>query len=269
MASPSPLLAPLVVVVVIEMSAKPRLDRGRAGNGLVLLAALGVGATLAGCGPSAEVAPAGSAASSSPVAEQTQAPVAQSSPAYDISRVGAVADDFPQDFTAQAHPAKTLEQSDIDGSAVAAFTNAVVDPPQCRSVVIPPYVDPKVGTEAAGVIGQGDQGNMYVVALRSPEPIAPAPDPAGCDRVSLSGSPEASGSVERVAAPAIAGVTTTGVKLSVADPEADPDYLYTAALDDRTSVVVMGSAAEELDPQRLMSDLLVKSVSAIQGQQQP
>lgn len=251
-----------MVVVVIEMSAKPRLDRGRAGNGLALLAALGVGATLAGCGSSAEVTPAGSAAPQSPVAQPSPAP-------YDISRIGAVVDDFPQDFTAQAHPAKTLGQSDIDGSAVAAFTNAVVDPPQCRSVVIPPYVDPKVGTEAAGVIGQGDQGNMYVVALRSPEPIAPAPDPAGCDRISLSGSPEASGSVERVAAPAIAGVTTTGVKLSVADPEADPDYLYTAALDDRTSVVVMGSAAEELDPQRLMSDLLVKSVSAIQGQQQP
>lgn len=255
-----------MVVVVIEMSAKPRRDRGTAGTGLALLAALGVGATLAGCGSSAEVTPAGSAAPSSPAAEQAQ-PVAQ--PSYDIARVGAVVDDFPADFTAQAHPAKTLGQSDIDGSAVAAFTNAVVDPPQCRSVVIPPYVDPKVGTEAAGVIGQGDQGNMYVVALRSPEPIAPAPDPAGCDRVSLSGSPEASGSVERVAAPAIAGVTTTGVKLSVADPEADPDYLYTAALDDRTSVVVMGSAAEELDPQRLMSDLLVKSVSAIQGQQQP
>lgn len=258
-------MASLVVVVVIGASVMPRLDRGRRLSvkpGLVLAAALGVGATLAGCGASTEVAPA-----ASPVASQN--PAAEPSPApYDISRVGAVADDFPQGFTAQAHPAKTLGQSDIDGSAVAAFTDAQVDPSQCRSVVIPPNVDPTVGTEAAGVIGQGDQGNMYVVALRSPNPVAVEAEPAGCDRISLAGSPEATGTVERIPAPAIAGVTTTGVKLSVEGPEEDPDYLYTAALDDRTSVVVMGSADAQLDPQRLMSDLLIKAVSAVRGQQQ-
>lgn len=243
----------------------PRLDRGRrhaAYRGLALAAALGVGATLAGCGTSTEVAPAGPVASQPPAAEPSPAP-------YDISRVDAVTDDFPQGFTAEAHPAKTLGQSDIDGSAVAAFTDAQVDPPQCRSVVIPPYADPTVGTEAAGVIGQGDRGNMYVVALRSPNAVAAAADPEGCDRISLSGSPEATGTVERIPAPAISGVTTTGVKLSVADPAEDPDYLYTAALDERTSVVVMGSADAQLDPQRVMSDLLVKAVSAVRGQQQP
>ncbi|WP_230987130.1 DUF5642 family protein [Mycolicibacter heraklionensis] len=258
----SPLLAPLVVVVVIAMSAFDRGGLRATRNGLALLAALGVGATLAGCGTSAEVTPAGPVASQPPAAEPSPAP-------YDISRVDAVSNDFPQGFTPQAHPAKTLGQSDIDGSAVAAFTDAQVDPPQCRSVVIPPYVDPTVGTEAAGVIGQGDQGNVYVVALRSPNPVAAQSEPAGCDRISLSGSPEATGTVERIAAPAIAGATTTGVKLSVADPEEDPDYLYTAALDQRTSVVVMGSADAQLDPQRLMSDLLVKAVSAVRGQQQP
>ncbi|WP_235653626.1 DUF5642 family protein [Mycolicibacter icosiumassiliensis] len=264
-------MASLVVVVVIEMSAKPRLDRGRrhaARHGLVLLAALGAGVTLAGCGTSTEVTPAGPAASQPPAAEPSPASSPPPAP-YDISRVDAVSGDFPQGFAPQAHPAKTLGQADIDGSAVAAFTSAQVDPPQCRSVVIPPYADPTVGTEAAGVIGQGDQGNMYVVALRSPNPVATVPDPAGCDRISLSGSSEATGTVERIPAPAIDGVTTTGVKLSVSDPEEDPDYLYTAALDDRTSVVVMGSADEQLDPQRLMSDLLVKAVSAVRGQQQP
>lgn len=262
-------MASLVVVVVIGASVMPRRDHGgrfAAKPGLVLLAALGVGATLAGCGASTEVAPAGPVAAQSSAA---QAPAAVANPVtYDISRVGAVANDFPQGFTAQAHSAKTLGQADIDGSAVAAFTDAQVDPPQCRSVVIPPYVDPTVGTEAAGVIGQGDQGNMYVVALRSPNPIAVTPEPAGCEQISLAGSPEATGTVQRLAAPAIDGVTTTGVKLSVADPAEDPDYLYTAALDDRTSVVVMGSADTQLDPQALMSDLLVKAVAAIRGQQQ-
>ena len=192
-----------------------------------LLAALGAGVTLAGCGQSAEVPSAGSAA--------TPQPAASAAPQYDISRV-------------------------------AAFTDAQVDPPQCRSVVIPPYVDPKLGTDAAGVIAQGDQGNMYVVALKAPAPVAAGENPAGCDRVALSGSPQATGTVERIPAPDIAGATTTGARLTVADPQEDPDYLYTAALDDRTSIVVMGSADTALDPQRLMGDLLVKAVSAVRGQ---
>jgi hypothetical protein len=250
-------MAPLVVVVTAMSS-----DRPAAGRVPILLAALGVATAAAGCGTSAEVAPAGPAAAPPPAAQSTPAP-------YDISKVDAVVDDFPQGFSPQAHPAKTLEQSDIGGSAVAAFTGAQFDPPQCRSVVIPPYADPTVGTEAAGVIGQGDRGSMYVVALRSPHPVAAEPDPPGCDRISLSGSPEATGTVERIAAPAVGGVRTTGVRLTVADSADDPDYLFTAALDDSTSVVVMGSADQQLDPQRLMSDLLVKAVSAVRGQQQP
>lgn len=237
------------------MPGRVRAERARRGAvpyGLVLVAALGGGFTIAGCGHSTEVAPVDSV-----------------SPPYDISRVDAVQDDFPAGFTTQANPAKTLGRQDIDGSGVVAFTDAQVDPPQCRPVVIPPYVDPTVGTQAAGVIAQGDQGNMYVVALRSPNPVAVGNDPVGCDHVSLSGSAQVTGTVERIPAPGVAGATTTGVKLTVDDPEADSDYLYTAALDDRTSIVVMGSADTQLDPQRLMSDLLVKAVSAVRGQQQP
>lgn len=246
-----------MVVVVTAMSGRARA------YGLALVAALGGGFTIAGCGHSTNLAPVDSVVPPSPAAQTSEAAP------YDISRVDAVKDDFPAGFTAQANPAKTLEQPDIDGSGIVAFTDARVDPPQCRSVVIPPYVDPTVGTRAAGVIAQGDQGNMYVVALQSPNPVAVADDPAGCGRISLSGSAQATGNVERIPAPGIAGVTTTGVKLTVDEPEADPDYLYTAALDDRTSVVVMGSADATLDPQRLMSDLLVKAVSAVRGQQQP
>ncbi|AEF36554.1 conserved hypothetical protein [Mycolicibacter sinensis] len=253
-----------LVVVVTAKSAAPNADGGRRGSarhGVALMTVLGVAAILAGCDRSVESAPAGSAAPRPAAAQSTQ-----DAAAYDISRVDAVKDDFPEGFTAQAHPAKTLGQQDIAGSGVVAFTDAQFDPPQCRSVVIPPYVDPTVGTEAAGVIGQGDQGNMYVVAMRSPKPVATADDPVGCDRISLSGSPQATGTVERIPAPAIPGVSTTGVKLTVADPEEDPDYLYTAALNDRTSIVVMGSADQQLDPQRLMSDLLVKAVAAVRGQ---
>lgn len=241
-----------MVVVVIAVSSR---------HVAAVLAALGAGVTLAGCGHPADSnsAPASSSASSAPAQ-----PAAAH--AYDISRVDNVKDDLPPGFTAQAHPAKTLQENDIATSGVTAFTGAQIDPPQCRAAVIPPYVDPTVGTDAAGVRADGDQGNIYVVALRSPQPVAVGQPPAGCDRISMSGSAEATGSVERVPAPQIGGVATTGVKLTVDDPQEDPDYLYTAALDDRTSVVVMGSADTQLDPQRLLSDLLVKAVAAVRGQ---
>lgn len=247
----------MVVVVTVPSVG----TRGHRMSGAVSVAALGVGMTLAGCGQPSEAGVAGSAAPASPAAESAAVP-------YDISRVDAVRDDFPAGFTAEAHPAKTLGEQDIVGSGVMAFTGARVDPPQCRSVIIPAYVEPTVGAQAAGVIAQGDQGSMYVVALRSPNPVAVQEAPAGCDRVSLSGSAQATGTVERVRPPEIADVTTTGVRLTVDDPEQGPDYLYTAALDDRTSIVVMGSADAALDPQRLMSDLLVKAVGAVRGQQQ-
>lgn len=243
------LVAPLVVVVVIVVRRRI----------VPLLAALGVSATVAGCGHTGEA--------SQPSA---QPPASQPSPAGsgagpDISRVDSLKDDFPPGFTVQAHPAKTLGEQDIAGSGVAAFTAAQIDPPQCRSAVIPPNVDPTVGTDAAGVRAEGDQGTMYVVALRSPKAIPVSMPAAGCDRVSMSGSPEASGTVTRIPAPRIPDATTTAAKLTVDDPEQPPDYLYTAALDDRTSVVVMGSADDQLDPQRLLSDLLVKAAAAVRG----
>jgi hypothetical protein len=81
----------------------------------------------------------------------------------------------------------------------------------------------------------------------------------------MSGSPEAAGTAERVPGPNIDGVTTTGVKLSPTDAE-DPDYIFTAALNDQTSVVVMGSTDAQLNPQQLLSDLLVKATSAVRSQ---
>ncbi|BCO36882.1 hypothetical protein BMW24_011145 [Mycobacterium heckeshornense] len=184
--------------------------------------------------------------------------------AYDISRVDRVKDDLPPGFAGEAEPSKTLTQQDIASSGITAFTGAQVDPPQCRAVLVPPHVEPSVGTQAAGVRGQGDQGNIYIVAMRLPQPVRASQPPAGCDRVSVSGSPKASGTAERIAAPSIAGVTTTGAKLSV-DAAEDPDYVFTAALDDQTSVVVMGSTDAQLNPQGLLSDLLVKATSAVRG----
>jgi hypothetical protein len=229
-----------------------------------VLASFGVGVTLAACGHSEQSKSAGS---SSPQAQPPSSLTASAaaSAAYDISRVDNVKNDFPSGFNADAHPAKTLNQQDIDSSGVIAFTKAQVDPAQCRSLIIPPYADPSVGTQAAGVQGLGDQGKIYVVALRLPQPVPASRPPAGCDHVSLSGSPQAAGTAESIPAPNIEGVTTTGVKLSPTDAE-DPDYIFTAALNDQTSVVVMGSTDSQLNPQQLLSGLLVKATSAVRGQ---
>jgi hypothetical protein len=229
-----------------------------------LLAAVGAGVVLTACGHSE---PSKSGGASSPQASAPSSSSAEAAPsaAYDISRVDDVQNDFPPGFKADLHPAKTLDQQDIDHSGVSDVTKAKFDPPQCRSLVVPAYVAPSVGTQAAGLREAGDDGQIDVVALRLPQAVPASQPPAGCDRVSLSGSPDAEGTAEPIPAPHIDGVTTTGVKLSPTDGD-DPNYIFTAALNDQTSVVVMGSADTQLNPQQLLSDLLVKATSAVRGQ---
>ncbi|SRX95837.1 hypothetical protein MSP7336_04110 [Mycobacterium shimoidei] len=228
-----------------------------------MLAVAGLGSVaLAACVEAPEHTAAHSAQPPAPSSAQPAPPP----PKYDISRVDNLKDSFPPGFKTDPHPAKTLEQQDIDNSGIMPFTQAQFDPPQCRALVIPPYVDATVGTQAAGVRGQADQGEIYIVAMRLTKPTPAGPPPAGCEQVSMSGASQATGTAEAIPAPNIEGATTTGVKLSPADTDEDPDYEFTVALDDQTSIVVMGSTAEQLNPQQVMSDLLVKAASAVRGQ---
>ena len=184
---------------------------------------------------------------------------------YDISRVNNVKNDVPAAFKTAPGPTTTLTQDDIDNARVIPFTKAVYDPPQCRAFVIPPYVEPVVGAQAAILSAEGDRGEIFVVALRLPHPVAVNPPPAGCDHVTMSGSDESTGTAERVPAPQIAGVTTTGLKLKPATDTSPGGYVFTAALGDQTSVAVMGGADDALHPQQLLSDLLVKATAAVRG----
>jgi hypothetical protein len=227
-----------------------------------VLLALGVSITLAGCGRSAEQGTTSPATQPPPQSSSTSAAPAA---AYDISRVDNIKSDIPPGFAVESHPAKTLDQQDIDSSDVTILTNAVVDPPQCRSLLIPPYTDPSAGTRAAGVRAEGDKGSIVVVALGLPKPVPATAPPPGCDHASVSGGPEETGTAESIPAPKIDAATTTGVKL-IASQEEDPDYIFTAALNEQTSIVVLGSTDSELDPQRLLSDLLVKAAAAVRGQ---
>jgi hypothetical protein len=191
---------------------------------------------------------------------------AEAEPGPDISRVVNVKGDFPPGFGVEVHPAAVVGQRDVEDPEFASLAGARLDPPQCRSAVIPPYAEPAVGTEAAGVTADGDQGGIDVVAYRSPEPIPLSEAPAGCDRVLVFGDPEDTGVIERIPAPNIAGVSTTASKLTTNEEPADPEYLFTAAIDDRIAVVVTGSAEAGLNPQQFLSDLLVKATAAVRGQ---
>ena len=112
---------------------------------------------------------------------------------------------------------------------------------------------------------ESDQGEIFVVAMNLPKPTPAAPLPAGCDHVGLSGSPEATGTAESVPAPQIDGATTSGVKLTPSDENAPSEYIFTAEIGDQTSIAVMGGTADELNPQQVLSDLLVKATNAVRG----
>ena len=204
-----------------------------------------------GCGGTQASEPAGS--TSSPAVH------------YDIARVNNVKGDVPAGFATAPGAPITLSQDDIDNARVIPFTKAVYAPPQCRALVIPPYVEPVVGAQAVILSAEGDRGEIFVAAMRLPHPVEVGPPPAGCGHVTMSGSEESAGTAEAVPGPQIAGVTTTGVKLNPATDPTAGGYVFTAALGDQTSVAVMGGAASDLHPQQLLSDLLVKAVAAVRG----
>lgn len=206
-------------------------------------------------------------------------PEQQPAPAgYDISRVDRVQNDFPPDFTVTTGLSKTLSADDIQRAGIHVLTKADLDPPDCLPVIVPPYADITPGTEAAGVTAHGDQGGVHMTAFRLPKPVPISPPPGGCDQVQLHSPAGLTGTAHRIPAPQIDGVTTTAVKLvenkregeyvfndATDKSQSEPNYLLTAALDDRTVIVVRGSVDDALNPQQFFSDLLVKATAAVRG----
>lgn len=202
---------------------------------------------------------------SKPSAAQAGSSSSSSTEQYDISRVNNVKNDVPAAFKTAPSPPTTLTQDDIDNARIIPFTKATYDPPQCRALVIPSYVEPVVGAQAAILSAEGDRGEFFIVALRLPHPVSVSPPPAGCGHVAMSGSDESTGTAEAVPAPQIAGVTTTGLRLKPATDKSPGGYVFTAALSDQTSIAVLGGAEDDLHPQQLLSDLLVKATAAVRG----
>lgn len=228
------------------------------------LAALSVGGLLVGCGHATETRRASVPTTSSQAESSTAGSAAPPAASYDISHVGEVKNTFPPGFQVAAFPARPLSQQDIESSRLAAVAKGRIVPPKCRVVVIPPYAQPSVGTEAAGVSGGSEHGRIDVVALRSAKPVPAGEKPTGCGLgLTISGAPDIAGPAEQIQPPDIAGATTTGIKLN--PEQMNPEYIFTAALDDRTAVVVVGNTDAQLNPAQLMSDLLVKAAAAVRG----
>lgn len=226
-----------------------------------VLVVLGAGGLLVACGNAADTKPTNPPAAPSPTASPTD-PATAPGVEYDISRVDGVKNGFPPGFTVSAYPAKTVSQPDHDSSRITALTEARIVPPKCRAVVLPSYAVPSAGAQAAGVNARGDRGSIDVIALRSPEPVTVGEKPEGCGLgLVISGSPDVAGPAEQIDAPTITGATTTGIKLSPEDR--NPEYVFTARLDDRTAVVVMGNTDAQLNPERLMADLMTKATAAV------
>jgi hypothetical protein len=247
----------------------PRLQAGEdvkspvpgSGKFTSLLVAVAVTGLFAACGQHTGTTPANSPA------VQPQPPPSSAAPpvAYDISRVDNVRNDFPPGFIVEAQTARTLSQADIESSRITAVTEGRIQPPDCRTVVMPSYAEPSVGADAAEVTAAGGHGSVDLDALRSPQPVPAAPKAEGCGLgMVVSGLPDVAGPAERIQAPSITGVATTGAKL--VPEKRNPVYIFTAALDDRTSVVVTGSTDAQLSPEKLMSELLVKATAAVRGQ---
>ena len=215
----------------------------------------------------------GSKSSTSSISGPQSAP-AEPPAGYDLSRIAAVANDFPPGFTVTPIPRTVVTQQMVDASTgLGGAGKPVYNPPQCA----------RQPTEIAGAVMQGvtAQGPIglpggalpqfvmvFATHSEQPLPASMSAAPTGCDHVSvtINDGSGANGTDEIVSGPTITGVPTLGQKTHWASApitgQPDDSYIYLAELSDKTQIAVTGNRT---DPQ-LLQDLLVKAVSAIRGQ---
>lgn len=221
--------------------------------GLALLVAATVGAGLAGCS-SGDKSSSQSASSST---STTEAPGG-----FDISRIDQLASQFPPDAEATPIPPTKLTQEEADTLA-GMRKEFQYDPPQCGTL-LSKSTHLGEGSQIQGISVRKPE-QLVILAVESPAAVADPPTVAGCDRVSFTVPDEVKGTAERIPAPPIAGIKTTGTKthMEVKTPEGPKtvdETTFRAELSDRVEVAVGGKA----DPARLQ-DLLNKAVVALRG----
>jgi outer membrane murein-binding lipoprotein Lpp len=193
---------------------------------------------------------AGSSASSS----ATTSTAAASS--FDIAKIDAIKDQFPAGYTVEVQPKTTVTQAMLD-QMKGIFDKATFTPQECADKMLGAF--PQVtGTSMQGVTGakgNGDPMSKTMIIAAAMETVSPIP--AGM----------AEGTGEKIDAPAIDGVKTTGtstnIKISAPGMEKEMVQIaYSAQLDDHHAVSVSGMG--DVDRNEL-SDVFVKAVNAVKG----
>ena len=217
-------------------------------RGIVVAAICGV--IVAGCTPPADDAPA-------------DKPPAES---YDIARLSEILPSFPSGYAPKAYPLSHRNPTATnagEGIGIAKVDN--VDPPQCRSVLIP--VADSMG-DMVDIYAPGVAGTIWMAAVSSPDPL-PADIPAeGCDHINYTRANLETAAVERITAPQIEGARTIAIKYPGAVPSVTI-YQYTAILGDRVAVTLRGAEDQGAPATAALPGLLADGVAAVRGTYTP
>ncbi|MUM16070.1 hypothetical protein FZI91_12075 [Mycobacterium sp. CBMA271] len=210
----------------------------------------------------------GSSASSS--AASTAAAAASG---IDIDKIDAIKDQFPSGYTTQVQPRATVSQQELD-QMKGIFDQATFQPKECADKMMGSM--PKVtGTSMKGVTGAKptDPANptaktmIVTAAIETANAIPEDTSNGQCDKFTVSIAGMAEGTGEKIEAPAIEGVKTTGTSttLKISAPGMEQTMqqtTYSAQLDDHHAVTV--SSMGEVDNNDL-TDVFVKAVNAVKG----
>lgn len=217
---------------------------------------------VAGCGGH-DKAPASSSSAASPTSSAAPSSATKAAPAtYDIARVSTAKSALPPGFDADDIPADTVNEQQMDAAGIGGLSAApptVVTPPEC-AVTLKPFGPVGVGAKAHGFMATQGQHMIVVMAAQSDKPAADI-SRSGCDHITATSPNGVNATVEQIAGPDIPGVKSVGRQAHVtADGKTIDEVTFTAALGDKTIVVVQGDV-----PAATMSDVLVKAVAAMQG----
>lgn len=191
----------------------------------------------------------------------------------DIAKIDSIKDQFPAGYTVELQPKTTVSQEMLD-QMKGVFEQATFEPKECADKMLGAM--PKVtGTTMQGVTGTKDgeaqtpmsRTMIIAAAIETINPIPEDTSNGQCDKFTLSLAGMAEGTGEKIDAPAVDGVKTTGtatsIKVSAPGMEQSMEQTtYSAQLDDHHAVTVSGMG--EVDRNDL-SDVFVKSINAIKG----
>jgi Domain of unknown function (DUF5642) len=195
-------------------------------------------------------------------------PTTQAVREYDLSRLSEIQGDFPPGFVPRPAEVRELKPvwRDGVGSVVSSGKPFTVEPPQCKDLLKP--VSGEANAQTIGIRADGADNRGIAVGADLPVSVTDVIPSSGCDAMSYTVPDDEqprSGTAQRLTAPEIDGATTLALKVTT-QGFSDPEYFYTAVVDDRLYVDVHARLAPDFQPEPLLPDLLTKAVAAVRGQ---